>query len=179
MSGKTNGGQPVYVCDSYRATKGESKCFRRVGAATLEPFVKDAAITLLERLDVSAQRAASVLSEADHAAIEADRAEIAELTDMWDSREINTTEYRKMRKTVEDRIRKVQAKTIIRPAAEVLEGMTGPDARKRWDALEKAREYERLNAVLRFLFAAVRIDESSAPSGRFDYGRIDIEQNDI
>jgi hypothetical protein len=29
----------------------------------------------------------------------------------------------------------------------------------------------------RFLFAAVRIGESTAPNGRFDYGRIENEQN--
>ena len=31
--------------------------------------------------------------------------------------------------------------------------------------------------MLRFLFAAVRIGESTALNGRFDYGRIEIEQN--
>ena len=36
---------------------------------------------------------------------------------------------------------------------------------------------ERLNAVLRFLFAAVIIDEHRAPRGSFDYSRIDIEPN--
>jgi site-specific DNA recombinase len=179
MSGKTNGGQPVYVCDSYRATGGQTSCFRRVGAKTLESFVKDAAITLLENLDLSGPQAAALLSAEDHAAIEADRAEIAELRDMWESQEITTSEFRRMRKTVEDRIRAIEAKTVIRPAAEVLEGMTGPDARKTWQRLEKAGEHERLNAVLRFLFAAVRIGQSSAPNGRFDYSRIDIEQNDI
>jgi hypothetical protein len=43
----------------------------------------------------------------------------------------------------------------------------------------RAGNYERLNAVLRFLFAAIRIGESRAPSGKFDHGRIEIEQNDI
>jgi hypothetical protein len=41
------------------------------------------------------------------------------------------------------------------------------------------RTVERLNAVLRFLFAAIRIGESTAPAGRFDYGRIEIEQNKL
>lgn len=41
----------------------------------------------------------------------------------------------------------------------------------------RGRGQERLNAVLRFLFAAIRIGESRAPSGKFDYGRIEIEQN--
>jgi site-specific DNA recombinase len=179
MPGKTSTGAPCYVCDSSRKERGAQPCFRRVGAFTLEAFVKDAAISLLERLELSGQHAASVLSEEDRAAIQADRAEIAELKDMWDSQEIRTAEYRQMRKIIEDRIRKVEAKTVIRPAAEVLEGMTGPNTRQAWDALENAGDYERLNAILRFLFAAIRIGESHAPAGRFDYGRIDIEQNPI
>jgi site-specific DNA recombinase len=85
-----------------------------------------------------------------------------------------------MRKIVETRIRKIEAKTVIRPAAKVLEGMTGPNARKTWDALENAGDLEGLNAVLRFLFAAIRIGESANPvGGAFDYGRIEIEQNDL
>ena len=179
MSGKGSCGLPVYVCGSMRATHGEVRCFRRVGAATLESFVKDAAITLLERLDLSSQEASALLSDDDHAAIEADRAEIAELKDMWDCQEITTAQYRQMRKTIETRIKKIEAKTIIRPAAEVLEGITGPHARSTWDELDEAGNYERLNAILRFLFAAVRIGESRAPNGRFDYSRIDIEQNQI
>lgn len=62
-----------------------------------------------------------------------------------------------MRKTVEDHIRKVESKTVIRPAVEVLDGITGPDARKTWETHEKAGDTERLNAVLRFLFAAIRM----------------------
>jgi site-specific DNA recombinase len=38
---------------------------------------------------------------------------------------------------------------------------------------------ERLNAVLRFLFAAVIIDEHRAPRGTFDYSRIEIEPNPL
>jgi hypothetical protein len=44
--------------------------------------------------------ASAVLSDEDHAAIEVDRAEIAELKDMWDRQEIRTAEYRQMRKVV-------------------------------------------------------------------------------
>jgi DNA invertase Pin-like site-specific DNA recombinase len=169
--------RPVYVCTNFRPANGAEKCYRRAGGATLERFVKDAAIDLLERLDVTGAVSASVLSDADNAAIDADNAELAELKAMWDAREITTSEYREMRKTVDDRIRKIEAKTVIRPAVEVLDGMTGPDTRGTWEAQEKAGNVERLNAVLRFLFAAIRISESTAPNGRFDYGRIEIEQN--
>lgn len=176
MTGRTeHDGRAMYVCSNVRGSG--PKCFRRAGAASLEGFVKDAAISLLERLDVTGAVAASVLSDADNAAIDADRAELAELKAMWDAREITTSEYREMRKTVEARIRKIEAKTVIRPAVEVLQGMTGPGARATWEAHEKAGNQQRLNAVLRFLFAAIRIGESTAPSGRFDYGRIEIEQN--
>jgi hypothetical protein len=36
-----------------------------------------------------------------------------------------------------------------------------------------------MNAVLRFLFAAVLIDESHARTGEFDYSRIEIEPNPL
>ena len=173
------GGRPVYVCNNFRPTDGRTKCYRRAGAASLESFVKDAAIALLERLDVTGAATTAMLTDDDKAAIEADQAEIAELKAMWDAQEIKTQEYRAMRKKVQDRIDKRQAKTIIRPGVEVLDGMTGPDARKTWDAHEQAGNCERLNAVLRFLFAAIRLDESRAANGSFDYGRIHIEQNDL
>jgi hypothetical protein len=180
MSGRTEyDGRRVYVCNNFRSADGGPRCYRRAGAASLEGFVKDAAIDLLERLDVTGAEAAAVLSDEDKAAIEADRAELAELKAMWDAQEMPTSEYRQMRKTVQDRINRREAKTIIRPAAEVLEGMTGPGARATWDAHEKAGDLERLNAVLRFLFAAIRIGENSAPAGSFDYGRIGIEQNKL
>lgn len=38
---------------------------------------------------------------------------------------------------------------------------------------------ERLNAVLRFLFAAVIIDEHRGKRGSFDYSRIEIEPNPL
>jgi site-specific DNA recombinase len=49
-------------------------------ATTLEAFVKDAAINLLERVNVSGAVSASVLSDADNAAIDADQVELAELS---------------------------------------------------------------------------------------------------
>ena len=116
---------------------------------------------------------------ADEAAISADEAELAELKDMWTSREISTREYRQMRKTIEDRITALHRKTIVRPTAEVLTGLVGADARAAWDRLAADGEVERLNAVLRFLFAVVTIDEHRAPRGSFDYSRIDIEPNPL
>jgi hypothetical protein len=98
---------------------------------------------------------------------------------MWTSREISTREYREMRKTVDERISSLRRKTIVRPTAEVLAGLVGPDARTAWNQLVAQGEVERLNAVLRFLFAAVIIDEHRAPRGIFDYSRIEIEPNPL
>jgi hypothetical protein len=84
-----------------------------------------------------------------------------------------------MRKAIQERINKARERAIVRPAAEVLRGLVGPNARKAWKELEAAEDYGRMNAVLRFLFAAVIIDESTAPNGKFDYGRIHIEPNPI
>jgi len=52
--------------------------------------------------------------------------------------------------------------------------VTGPHARAAWQNLVDSADYAQMNAILRFLFAAVIIDESRAGKGRFDYDRIDI-----
>ncbi len=153
---------------------------RRIVAGTLERFVVEAALRLLENLDVSGQPAeATALAPADSQAIEADERELADLKDMWDSRELTTREYRQMRKTVEDRINAIRARTVIRPTVEVLEGILGSHARARWQELETAGNVERMNAILRFLFAAVIIDEFRGKSGTLDYDRVDIEPNPL
>jgi hypothetical protein len=178
MAGSTSKGAS-YMCARHTYL-GPERCTRRIGAARLEEFVSDAAVELLTHLDVSgAPSAATALSATDEAAISADDAELAELKDMWTSREISTREYRQMRKTIEDRISTLRRKTIVRPTVEVLAGLVGPDARTAWDRLAEAGEVERLNAVLRFLFAAVIIDEHRAPRGTFDYSRIEIEPNPL
>jgi site-specific DNA recombinase len=116
---------------------GSQRCTRRIGAARLEKFVSDAAVELLTHLDVSgAPRAATALSSTDEVAISADEAEVAELKDMWTSREISTREYRQMRKTVEERISTLRRKTIMCPTIKALSGgLVGPDARTAWDRL--------------------------------------------
>jgi site-specific DNA recombinase len=178
MAGSTSK-DACYLCAKHTYL-GAQRCHRRIGAARLEAFVTDAAVDLLSHLDVTGTpSAATALSAADEAAISDDEQELAELKDMWDQREISTREYRQMRKTVEDRISGLRRKTIVRPTVEVLAGLVGPDARKAWDRLAEGGEVERLNAVLRFLFAAVIIDEHRAARGTFDYSRIDIEPNPL
>ncbi|MGH3869202.1 MAG: recombinase family protein [Pseudonocardiaceae bacterium] len=146
----------------------------------IRAFVTDAAVQLLTHLDVTgAPTVATALSEHDEATIAADEHELAELKDMWNSRELSTREYRQMRKTVEDRITTLHRKTIVRPTVEVLAGLVGPHARASWDQLAAQGEWQRLNAVLRFLFAAVIVDEHRGKSGTFDYSRIDIEPNPL
>ncbi|MGH3528895.1 MAG: zinc ribbon domain-containing protein [Pseudonocardiaceae bacterium] len=178
MSG-SRGRAPSYLC-TRRNELGPTRCTRRIHATMLEAFVTDAAVQLLTHLDVTgAPTVATALSEEDETAIAADERELAELKDMWNSRELSTREYRQMRKTVEDRITTLQRKTIVRPTVEVLAGLVGPDARSSWDQLAAQGEWQRLNAVLRFLFAAVIIDEHRGKSGTFDYSRIDIEPNPL
>jgi site-specific DNA recombinase len=178
MAGSTSK-DAAYMCARHTYL-GPERCHRRIGAARLEGFVTDAAVELLTHLDVTgAPSAAIALSAADEAAINTDEAELAELKDMWTSRELSTREYRAMRKTVEDRITTLRRKTIVRPTVEVLAGLVGVDARTAWNRLAAGGEVERLNPVLRFLFAAVIIDEHRAPRGTFDYSRIEIEPNPL
>lgn len=167
-----------YTCHA-RTSIDDEPCARRVHAQRLEDFVVDAAVELLTNLDVSGAQPAVSLTEAEQDAIEAEQSELAELKDMWSLQEISTREYRQMRGVIEDRISELQRKTIVRPTAEILGGLVGRHARQRWNELAEAEEYERMNAVLRFLFAAVLIDEHRAAPGKFDYSRIDIEQNPL
>ncbi|MFF3886517.1 recombinase family protein [Streptomyces sp. NPDC001914] len=172
------GSMSKYLCG--RSQRADSKfCGRSVSAPTLEAFVTDAALNLLERLDMNGGAEAPSLTAADQAVIEADEEELAELKDMWESGELKTREYRAMRKTVEDRIAQIRRKLAVRPTVEVLEGLVGLNARRSWGALEKGKQYERMNAVLRFLFGAVIIDASSTRGRTFDFGRVDIEPNEL
>ncbi|MFI6286466.1 recombinase family protein [Streptomyces sp. NPDC051018] len=180
--GKVMGGSGAsgskYVCNHGHRLDAP-RCNRAVSAPILEQFVTEAAISLLERLDLTDAPTPSALSQEDQAAIDADRRELDDLKDMWESQELKTREYREMRKTVEARIAEVEQKMIVRPVTEVLDGLVGPHARQSWEALEKAGEQQRLNAVMRFLFAAVKIKAATKKGRQFDYGRIDIEQNPI
>jgi site-specific DNA recombinase len=158
----------------------ELKCMRKFQTSALESFVTEAAIRLLETLDVSgAPSTATLMSPADDEAVSKDLEELAELREMWDARELTTKEYREMRRSVEVRIKKVRARTVVRPAVEVLEGMVGPDAAQAWQASYDAGDFDRLNAIVRFLFAAVRIGESTAGPFRLDFERVSIERNEL
>ncbi|MFI8876469.1 recombinase family protein [Streptomyces sp. NPDC055243] len=178
VMGGSGGSGAKYVCN-HTHRLDVPRCNRAVSAPILEDFVTEAAINLLERLDLAEAPTPSALSEEDQAAIEADRQELDDLKDMWESQELKTREYRVMRKTVEARIAEVERKMIVRPTTEVLEGLVGSNARENWKALEEAENYKRMNAVMRFLFAAVKIKEATKRGRQFDYGRIDIEQNPI
>ena len=175
----SRGKAPSYLCTRHDVL-GPTRCTRRIHATMLEAFVTEAAVELLTHLDVTGTpTVATALSEQDEAAIVADERELAELKDMWTHQELSTREYRQMRKTIEDRITTLQRKTIVRPTVEVLTGLVGPDARPAWDRLAADGQGQRLNAVLRFLFAAVIIDEHRGKTGTFDYSRIEIEPNPL
>ncbi|TCO53502.1 DNA invertase Pin-like site-specific DNA recombinase [Actinocrispum wychmicini] len=170
---------PMYRCTRSTVFDKKVRCARGIGAAPLEKFVVDAAIELLTTLDLSGSPAAVTLTKREKEAITADEQELAELKDMWKQREVSTREYREMRRTVEERISKIRHKTAVRPTADVLAGLVGEHARDRWNELVAREDYERMNAVLRFLFAAVIIDEHRGPSNKFDYSRIEIEPNPL
>lgn len=178
VMGGSGGSGAKYVCQ-HTQRLDIPRCNRAVSAPILEEFVSEAAVNLLERLDLSEAPTPSELTDEDRTAIEADRRELDELKDMWQKQELKTREYREMRKIVEVRIAEIERKMIVRPTTEVLEGLVGPHARASWEALKETEDYERMNAVMRFLFAAVKVKEAAKKGRYFDYGRIDIEQNPI
>lgn len=177
MSG-SKGNSPQYKCSRHQRND-EAQCKRTIGAKKLEEFVIDAALNLLERLNPEGRLIETGPSDADEGAIKKARAELAEAKEMWQNEEITLAEYREMKKTIEQRIKKHQPTTIARPTAEILKGLTGANARPRWKELEAAKDYARMNAVLRYLFAEIVIDETTAGRGVFDYSRINIKQNKL
>ena len=80
--GGSGGSGAKYVCTRHTHRLDIPRCNRVVSAPILEEFVTEAAINLLERLDLTEVPTPSELSEEDQAAIEADRQELDDLKDM-------------------------------------------------------------------------------------------------
>jgi site-specific DNA recombinase len=167
----------IYRCSRANRQNG-TKCARGMLAEPLEKFVEDAAIRLLDILAVSPKRTRNAAVEAAEREIEDDERQLAELHDMWLNKEIDSAQYRKDRRVIQARIRENQKKTIVKvKSPEAIADLIGPNAKARWATLTD----ERKNSVLRFLFSAVIIGPGTTnryPS-TIDYGRIEIEQNDI
>jgi len=182
---KGSKGRPTpTVVPKYRCTRtirrDEAQCNRSIYAEATESFVEDAAVRLLTELDVTGRKtAALVLSATASAEIEQAAAEIEQLRTAWKARDIKTHEFVEMRRELESRITRAQGRVTRRPTIAILEGITGPGAAAAWAQMRERGEYERMNAILRFLFAAVRIGPATKTGRGFDYGRLDIEPNDL
>jgi hypothetical protein len=172
-----NGTGGDYMCGRVERID-DTKCARTINGPRLESFVVDAALHLLENLQVRADTPSIVLSDTDRAAVQEAQTELAELKDMWSARELSTREYRQMRSVIEERRTRLEARTVIRPTATILKGITGEQARPAWQEMSDTGQGERQNAILRFLFAAAII-EANTTVGRFDYSRIHIEPNPL
>ncbi|MBL1117114.1 recombinase family protein [Streptomyces sp. 110] len=176
----TNSGRYAY----YRCTRadlnGEQKCGRSVSAEPLERFVRDVAIKGLKEMDVSGRApATTVRPEADVEADEKDQQRLKELNQLWlDDDDFSMTEYQAMRKEILKRIKDRQRQTVQRPIA-VLVGIAGPDAENNWKALEKRKDYARMNAIYRFLFSAVVIHPPTTRGRGFDTDRVEIKPNPL
>ncbi|WP_228396350.1 recombinase family protein [Streptomyces sp. RB17] len=135
-------------------------------------------VRALTRLDTSDYEPPSTTRpEADVMADEKDRAKLEELKQLWlTDDDFTTAEFHAMRAVVLKRIKERQRKTIKRPAA-VLEWIAGPDAEANWERLEKEENYERMNAIYRFLFAAVVVRPPTRKGRGFDTDRVDIKPN--
>ena len=174
---RMNGTVSRYVCGRIHRLD-DTKCSRGIQGKYLTEFVIEAALRVLENLELRDDTPTTVMSDTDRAAVQEAHGELAVLKEMWKARELPTVEYREMRAVVEARLTRLQARTVIRPTAQILNGITGENARPAWQAMTDNDEGERQNAILRFLFAAVIIGPSATP-GRFDYSRIEIEPNPL
>jgi site-specific DNA recombinase len=167
----------VYRCS--RANRGDDrKCARTMLAEPLEKFVEDEAIRLLENLSVNPKRRRTAATEATEREIESDEQQLKDLHEMWKAKEIPPDQYRKDRREIQARINQNEKKLTVRgKSTEAIADLIGPGAGAKWNSLAD----ERKNSVLRFLFRAVIIGEhdGKAHPDSVDYGRIDIEENDL
>lgn len=107
------------------------------------------------------------------------RAKLEELKQLWlTDDDFTTAEFHAMRAVVLKRMKERQRKTVKRPIA-VLEGIAGPDAESNWERLEKEEDYARMNAIYRFLFAAVVLRPPTRKGRGFDTERVDIKPNPL
>jgi hypothetical protein len=167
------------VCGRNRVG-GEEFCARSIRASKTEQFVADAAVALLEKLTVTGTADTVLfLSQAAQEKIAQAEQDIRELREMWKKKEITTAEFRDMRAAREQEIKDARGSTVRRPTGTVLEGMIGPNARASWTRLEQEGNYERMNAILRFLFATVTIGEWTSQARTFQYDRISITPADL
>lgn len=178
--GGTNSGRYAY----YRCTRADNtdqdKCNRSVSAVPLEAFVRDVAIKVLTKLDTSDyEPATTTRPEIDVIADEKDRRKLSELKKMWLSDDdFTTADFKTMRVPIIKRMKERQRKTVKRPVA-VLEGVAGPEAEANWERLENAEDHARMNAIYRFLFAAVIVRPPTRKGRGFDMDRVEIEPNPL
>ena len=167
----------VYRCSRANRQDG-ARCARTMQAEPLEQFVEDAAVRLLENLVVGPKRTRTAATEKAEREIDEDERQLAELHDMWITKEIDTAQYRKDKRTIQQRIRDNQKKTIVKvKSPDAIADLIGPDAKAKWAKLTD----ERKNSALRFLFSAVIVGEGTMNRypATVDFGRVEIEQNEI
>lgn len=170
--------QYIYRCGR-TARNGQARCKRTILAPALETLMKDLALRVLEKLDISGRPApVTPRSPEDVRADQDDQQQLNELDGMWLAKEIATPTYRSMRRTIEDRIKDRQRVPVQRPVA-VLEGVTGPNARAAWRKLEEQEDFARINAIFKFLYAAVIIKPTDKRGRGLDLSRIEVEPNPL
>ncbi|MFF3410135.1 hypothetical protein ACFYW8_28855 [Streptomyces sp. NPDC002742] len=118
-------------------------------------------------------------AEADVVADERDRAKLQELKELWlNDDDFTTADFQAVRAPIIKRIKERQRRTVKRPIT-VLEGIAGPEAEANWTRLEEDEEHARMNAIYRFLFAAVIVRPPTLKGRVFDTDRVDIEPNPL
>jgi hypothetical protein len=180
MAGSLGNGGYLYRC-SRKNRNDDQKCGCTISAEQVEKFAKVVAVGVLTNLDTSGWApVATTRPEADIETDKKDQRRLDELNQMWlneDSR-LSTAEYQAMRTTVVKRMKERQHKAVRRPVA-VLEGIAGPDAEANWARLEKDKNFARMNAVFRFLFAAIVIHPATTRGRAFDPDRMEVRPNDL
>ena len=172
MVGSMIGTYPFYACTSNGLLRPD-RCTRHIAAERLEAFIAGEAAGILEHMPAAGPAAAPVAVPGVPGSTGQDVPRLDQLTEMRRTGRITAAEHDAQRAQLVKRIRAAQRAIVIRPM-DALDGViTGPGARFAWNGLTLQRKA----AVLRYLFAAIRIGPSTTSRGVFDYGRIHIVPN--
>ena len=147
MVGSMVGAYPTYACTTSSRPPREGGCTRHIGAQPLEAFIQERAVATLEQWRPGEElRVPIAVSIAVRGGDPAGRAPGADAATNTGARAV-----------------------AIRPAAALDGVITGAGARFAWAGMS----FERKAAVVRFLFAVIRIGASTTSRNVFDESRIE------
>lgn len=143
-----------YVCSSGPDHGGCGKL--TVVAEPVEEWIAEAVLYRLDSPTMADALAGRAAADKRHAALltelDADRAQMMELSDLWSSRAISSAEWARAREPIEARIRSTERQLSQLTGASALDGLIGnaTQLRQSWQSLNLSRQAAIIAAVLDF-----------------------------